>query len=94
MFDVEYEYSWTDVDLSLRCWMSGGTVEVCQNAFVVPRQINDDIYKEHRSKYWDQDVKTFLDKWQKILGEKYEIKTKNLEVKKLLESHRINRRLM
>lgn len=72
MFNVDFEYSWCDIDLSLRCWLANGKVEICQNAIVVPRQINDECYKEHRAKYWEQDVEVFLNKWHPILGVNYE----------------------
>ena len=72
MFSIEYEYSWCDIDLSLRCWIVDGKVEICPNAFVVPRQINDEVYQNHRNLYWQQDVDTFLNKWHPILGKGYE----------------------
>jgi len=68
MFDPRFLYSWADIDLSLRCWEKGGRVEICPTAIVHPRQINDDIYKNHRKQYWDRDVNQFFELWHEKLG--------------------------
>ena len=68
VFSSIFEYSWCDIDLSLRCWLTNGKVEICQDASVMPRQINDDIYKAHRGSSWDRDVEAFLNKWHSIYG--------------------------
>jgi hypothetical protein len=72
IFHKDFMYSWGDIDASLKCWTNNGSVEICQDACVIPRQIDDEIYREHRSKYWEQDVETFLNKWHPILGTGYE----------------------
>jgi hypothetical protein len=69
-----FENSWADIDLSLRCWLAGGKVEICNNAFVIPRQIEDATYKTHRGASWDRDVESFLGLWHPIMGEGYEYK--------------------
>ena len=71
-FNPSYMYSWVDIDMSLRCWNSTGRVEICQEASVIPMQIEDEIYKTHRSQYWSHDVENFLELWHPILGNGYE----------------------
>ena len=62
-------YSWCDIDLSLRCWDKGGTVEIWKDACVAPKQIEDDLYKMHRKDYWKHDVDTFFELWHDRLGQ-------------------------
>jgi len=71
LFHPGFMYSWVDIDLSLRCWETGGSVEICDEAIMMPRQIEDEFYKEHRAKYWDADVDTFFELWHGKLGEGY-----------------------
>jgi len=63
----DFLYSWADIDMSLRCWEIGGKVEICQNAVVIPNQIEDEVYKEHRNTF-QQDFQVFLKKWHHKLG--------------------------
>jgi GT2 family glycosyltransferase len=65
--DMAFKDSWADIDLSLRVWEAGGSVEICQDAIVIPRQIEDDIYKKHRESF-QTDYQTFLGKWHHKLG--------------------------
>jgi hypothetical protein len=71
LFDSSFEYSWVDIDLSLRCWLANGKVEICKDAIVIPRQIDDELYRSHRGDSFNRDVETFLNKWHSILGEGY-----------------------
>lgn len=74
-FDVKFNHNWADIDISLRCWEAGGRVEVCQTAIVKPIQHHqDDIYKKHRKKTWNEDVEYFLNKWHDKLGKGIERK--------------------
>lgn len=66
--DDRYEYSWADIDISLRCWLAGGRVEICKDALVIPRQIEDELYKSHRGVSWDRDVEAFLSRWHLMYG--------------------------
>jgi hypothetical protein len=68
LFRPEFKYSWCDIDLSLRIWEKGGKVEICKEAIVIPRQVEDEGYKEHRKNYFQQDVNTFLGIWHNKLG--------------------------
>lgn len=72
VFHRDFLYSWGDIDASLKCWTNGGKVEICQDACVIPRQVEDDIYINHREKTFHLDVETFLNKWHPLLGEGYE----------------------
>jgi hypothetical protein len=74
VFDCNFKYSWCDIDLSLRVWEKEGLVAVCDEAKVIPHQIEDEIYKDHRNKYWNHDVNFFLDRWHSKLGEGLEKK--------------------
>jgi len=67
-FDTQFLFSWADIDISLRCWEIGGKVEICHTAVVYPHQIHDDVYKNHREKYWNSDVNQFFDIWHEKLG--------------------------
>jgi hypothetical protein len=69
----DFRDSWADIDISLRCWEKGGIVSICQNAIVIPRQIEDDIYKTHRQRFQD-DFEVFLSKWHDKLGQGMERK--------------------
>jgi len=71
IFSRDFFYSWGDIDLSMKCWEQGGKVEICQDAIVIPRQIEDEVYKEHRSKYFQRDEEVFLSKWHDKLGKGY-----------------------
>jgi GT2 family glycosyltransferase len=71
--DNSFRDSWADIDFSLRVWEAGGTVEICPNAIVIPRQIEDDIYKTHRQRFQD-DFEVFLSKWHDKLGQGMERK--------------------
>jgi GT2 family glycosyltransferase len=74
LFKPSFKYSWGDIDLSLRVWEKGGKVEVCNQATIIPQQVNDDIYKEHRKNYFNKDEEMFLGYWHKKFGEGYERK--------------------
>lgn len=67
LFDNQFLYSWADIDLSLRVWELGGRVEICQNAIVIPKQEDDEIYKSHRNTF-DKDFNIFLGKWHEKYG--------------------------
>jgi len=69
LFHPSFVYSWCDIDLSLRCWTNKGTVEICEKAQVIPIQIEDELYKKHRERYFERDAETFLEKWHPILGQ-------------------------
>lgn len=77
LFDNRFQYSWADIDLSLRVWeLPRGKVELMYNNYVIPKQIEDDVYAYHRqSKIWNQDVETFLSIWHEKLGAGYERNT-------------------
>lgn len=64
---TDFQYSWADIDLSLRCWEANGYVKICDNAIVIPRQIYDDIYKSHRNTF-QEDFRVFVGKWHSKLG--------------------------
>ena len=66
-FNLSFMYSWADIDLSLRCWEIGGEVKICQNAIVLPRQVNDKIYQDHRNTF-QKDFETFTNIWHDKLG--------------------------
>lgn len=68
LFKPSFKYSWADCDLSLRIWDKKGEVKICNNAIVIPEQENDEIYKEHRRLFFQQDVDTFLGIWHGRLG--------------------------
>jgi hypothetical protein len=65
---TDFQYSWADIDLSLRCWEANGSVEICQDAVVIPRQIEDEVYKSHRHTF-QEDFEVFLKKWHDKLGQ-------------------------
>ena len=62
LFRPEFKYSWADIDLSLRVWELGGQVEICPIAGVIPKQVEDEVYRSHRTTF-DQDFNTFANKW-------------------------------
>lgn len=68
LFDNKFQYSWADIDLSLRIWELGGKVEICENAIVIPKQEDDEVYRSHRTTF-DQDFNTFANKWHSKYGE-------------------------
>ncbi len=67
VFYHKFLYSWCDIDLAMRCYSKGGKVEICQDACVIPRQVEDDIYKNHRQTF-NQDFNTFCDLWHPTYG--------------------------
>lgn len=68
LFKGNFLYSWCDCDFSLRVWELGGKVEVCQNAIVIPKQIEDEIYLNHR-KTFNNDFEIFANLWYPKLGQ-------------------------
>lgn len=67
LFRPEFLYSWGDIDLSLRIWEKDGEVKICEEAVVIPQQVEDDIYLAHRNTF-KNDFETFANKWHKKLG--------------------------
>ncbi len=84
IFSPEFQYSWADIDLSLRIWEVGGEVKVCQDAIVIPNQIEDDIYKAHRNTF-QTDFNNFTYLWHDKLG-------KGMERQEGLINRRLNER--
>jgi len=68
LFNHNYLYSWVDCDLSMRVWDLGGKVEICENAIVIPKQVDDEVYRSHRTTF-NQDFNTFANKWHPKYGE-------------------------
>lgn len=71
LFRPEFLYSWADIDLSLRVWDKKGEVKKCNNAAVIPEQIEDEIYKSHRNTF-QNDFNTFVNFWHSKFGKDME----------------------
>jgi GT2 family glycosyltransferase len=67
LFNPKLLYSWADIDLSLRIYDKKGEVKKCDEAIVIPHQIEDEIYKSHRNTF-ENDFNIFADIWHRKLG--------------------------
>jgi hypothetical protein len=74
LFKPAFKYSWCDIDLSLRVWEKKGEVKICDNAVLIPEQVEDELYKKHRRETFQEDIDIFLSFWHKKLGEGIERK--------------------
>lgn len=63
LFSSEYKAFYADPDLGVRCWESGGQVITCPNAFIQHPYILDNINRENRLLYEEDDKKTFIRRW-------------------------------
>ncbi len=63
-FDEGYQNYFADVDLGLRCWHMGGSVESCGNASISITQLNDELSRSHVGKSWKHDYLLFRKTWR------------------------------
>jgi hypothetical protein len=73
LFNPIFLYSWADIDLSLRIWGKMGGVKICENAVVIPQQVEDEIYTAHRNTF-QKDFESFVNIWHNKLGKNIEKK--------------------
>ncbi len=62
-FDERYQNYFADVDLGLRCWQMGGSVESCGQASISINQLNDELSRSHVGKSWKRDYLIFRRTW-------------------------------
>ncbi len=62
-FDGGYQNYFADVDIGLRCWHMGGSVESCGHAQISLTQLNDGLSQSHFEKSWHQDYRLFRKTW-------------------------------
>lgn len=67
-YDPIFKSHWSDPDMSLRVWAKGGKVEICPNAWVIKRYIEDEVHKSNYEKYFNKDMETFFNRWHNTLG--------------------------
>ncbi len=63
-FDEEYQNYFADVDLGIRCWQMGGSVESCGQASIYITQLNDELSRSHVGKSWKHDYLRFRKTWR------------------------------
>lgn len=68
LFDPIFKSFWADPDLSLRIWTRGGKVEICPDAWVVMKNINDRTKNHNLDSYFESDTETFFNRWHDAMG--------------------------
>ena len=63
-FDPEFHAHWGDVDLGLRCWLSGGKVATCIDAMVSVQDQPDTLHAGNWNRYFEKDLAYMRSKWQ------------------------------
>ena len=64
-FDEKYKFYWADVDLCLRIWEAGFTIETSPYSLVDHNNINDRLKQENSGDRYFADTSYFFDKWEK-----------------------------
>jgi glycosyltransferase involved in cell wall biosynthesis len=67
-YDIVYNSYWSDPDMALRTWEKGGKVKVCPNAWIISRNIGDQVEVNNWNNYFEKDKETFLNRWHHKLG--------------------------
>ncbi|BEV73307.1 hypothetical protein THUN1379_27890 [Paludibacterium sp. THUN1379] len=70
LFDPVFRNYWADPDLSLRIHAMGGSVQVCQNAWIEIAQAEDVVKQANLASSFEKDTETFFAKWHPFLGRK------------------------
>ena len=64
-FDEKYKFYWADVDLCLRIWEAGFTIETSPCSLVDHNNITDRLKQENSGDRYFADTSYFFDKWEK-----------------------------
>jgi hypothetical protein len=62
-FDPRFKRFYGDIDLSLRIWAAGGTVQTCSNSCITMFNNRDKIKREALTNFYFQDEEEFKKKW-------------------------------
>ncbi len=69
LIDPELNAYYGDVDLAMRAWVAGGSVQVCKEAKLFSGNVTDNQNSAMMDEYYRPDKQTFRKKWDGVFGE-------------------------